>query len=127
MQPISHLHDIAYIDGPPITIYYAQNNEEVYFKIKRSTALKKLMQAYCERQGKTLNSVRFLYDGARIRPENTPDEVGAWTVATACTHRHRLTHIYFFLFLFAPPMQLEMENGDAIDVMVEQIGGAGRL
>ena len=29
----------------------SQDNEEVFFKIKRTTQLKKLMDKYCERQG----------------------------------------------------------------------------
>lgn len=33
------------------------------------------MEAYCERQGKHVGSVRFLYDGERIQPTNTPNEV----------------------------------------------------
>ncbi|KAF9348285.1 dolichyl-phosphate-mannose-protein mannosyltransferase pmt3 [Mortierella sp. NVP85] len=70
----------------------AQDQSEVFFKIKRSTQLKKLMEAYCERQGKSSNSLRFLYDGERIQPTNTPND-------------------------------LEMEDGDSIDVMVEQVGG----
>jgi hypothetical protein len=45
---------------------------EVYFKIKHSTPLKKLMEAYCEKQGKQLNSVRFLFDGNRVQPTDTP-------------------------------------------------------
>jgi small ubiquitin-related modifier len=44
-----------------------QDHNEVFFKIKRSTQLKKLMDAYCERQGKATSSVRFLYDGIRIQ------------------------------------------------------------
>ncbi|KAI8378050.1 ubiquitin-related domain-containing protein [Radiomyces spectabilis] len=68
------------------------DNNEVFFKIKRTTQLKKLMDAYCDRQGKSPNSVRFLYDGNRVLPTHTPNE-------------------------------LDMEDGDTIDVMVEQIGG----
>ncbi|KAI8879065.1 ubiquitin-like protein, partial [Backusella circina FSU 941] len=70
----------------------SNDTNEVFFKIKRSTQLRKLMDAYCERQGKSTTSVRFLYDGARVLPHNTPDE-------------------------------LEMDDGDTIDVMIEQIGG----
>ncbi|CAG8443645.1 9693_t:CDS:2 [Ambispora gerdemannii] len=69
------------------------DHNEVFFKIKRSTQLKKLMEAYCERQGKNINQLRFLYDGERIQPSQTPHE-------------------------------LDMEDGDAIDVMVEQVGGS---
>ncbi|KAG2198903.1 ubiquitin-related domain-containing protein [Mucor mucedo] len=68
------------------------DTNEVFFKIKRSTQLRKLMDAYCERQGKQPGSVRFLYDGTRVLPQDTPNE-------------------------------LDMDDGDSIDVMVEQIGG----
>ncbi|KAI8048056.1 ubiquitin-related domain-containing protein [Gilbertella persicaria] len=68
------------------------DSNEVFFKIKRTTQLRKLMDAYCERQGKQPGSVRFLYDGTRVLPQDTPND-------------------------------LDMEDGDSIDVMVEQIGG----
>lgn len=68
------------------------DSNEVFFKIKRHTPLKKLMEAYCERQGKSMNMLRFLVDGERARPEQTPAE-------------------------------LDMEDGDQIEVMIEQLGG----
>lgn len=33
------------------------------------------MDAYCERQGKQPGSVRFLYDGTRVMPGDTPNDV----------------------------------------------------
>lgn len=51
------------------------DGNEVFFKIKRSTALRKLMDAYCSRLGVASNSVRFLYDGDRIQPDQTPEEL----------------------------------------------------
>ena len=71
----------------------AQDGTEIYFKIKRTTQLKKLMDAYCQRQGLANNQCRFIFDGERVKDDDTPDG-------------------------------LEMENGDEIDVMVEQTGGA---
>ena len=59
-----------------LNIKVTDNNNEVFFKIKRTTALKKLMDAFCERQGKAVNTVRFLFDGARIQPTDSPDMVG---------------------------------------------------
>ena len=71
----------------------SQDDDEVFFKIKRSTQLKKLMDKYCERQGiSNINNVRFLFDGERLVETNTPDE-------------------------------LQMQNGDEIDVVIEQVGG----
>lgn len=72
----------------------AQDGTEIFFKIKRTTQLKKLMDAYCTRQGLSSAQCRFIFDGERIKDDDTPDN-------------------------------LEMENGDEIDVMVEQTGGSG--
>ena len=59
--------------------------------IDQATPLQKLMTAFCARQGLSVAAVRFLFDGSRISPRQTPRE-------------------------------LEMEDGDIIDVMVEQRG-----
>lgn len=58
-----------------LNIKVTDNNNEVFFKIKRTTQLKKLMDAFCERQGKTTASVRFLFDGQRVNPTDNPDTV----------------------------------------------------
>ncbi|KAK9938648.1 hypothetical protein M0R45_015373 [Rubus argutus] len=71
----------------------SQDGNEVFFRIKRNTQLKKLMNAYCDRQSVEMNSIAFLFDGRRLRAEQTPDE-------------------------------LEMEDGDEIDAMLHQTGGA---
>ncbi|KAI7731019.1 hypothetical protein M8C21_017413 [Ambrosia artemisiifolia] len=52
-----------------------QDNVELFFKIKRNTQLKKLMNAYCDRMSVELNSIVFLFDGRRIRGDQTPDEL----------------------------------------------------
>jgi small ubiquitin-related modifier len=49
---------------------------EMYFKIKRGTQMKKLMDAYCKRQGVNRTSVRFLFDGSPIDENKTPDDLG---------------------------------------------------
>lgn len=58
-----------------LNIKVTDNNNEVFFKIKRSTKLEKLMNAFCERQGKTLQSVRFLFEGQRVQQTDTPESV----------------------------------------------------
>jgi hypothetical protein len=59
-----------------LNIKVTDNNNEVFFKIKRATALGKLMSAFCDRQGKKLESCRFLFDGQRVTADDTPDTVG---------------------------------------------------
>ena len=69
----------------------SQDGSELFFKMKKTTPMSKLMNAYCQRQGVNLNAVRFLFDGERLRASQTPED-------------------------------LEMEDGDVIDVMMEQAG-----
>ena len=61
--------------GEHLNIKVTDGNNEVFFKIKRSTKLEKLMRAFCERQGKELSTVRFLFDGSRVQVGDTPDSV----------------------------------------------------
>ena len=53
----------------------SQDGNEVFFKIRKTTPMKKLMSAYCERQGVTPDSIRFLFHGQRIQPEQDPTVV----------------------------------------------------
>jgi len=56
-----------------LNIKVTDGNNEVFFKIKRSTKLEKLMRAFCERQGKDMKTARFLFDGNRVQGHDTPD------------------------------------------------------
>ncbi|KAF8542047.1 ubiquitin-related domain-containing protein [Trichophaea hybrida] len=76
-----------------LNIKVTDGNNEVFFKIKRTTQLKKLMDAFCDRQGKAPNSVRFLFDGTRVNATDSPEN-------------------------------LDMQDGDTLEVHQEQIGGA---
>lgn len=58
-----------------LNIKVTDNNNEVFFKIKKTTQLKKLMDAFCERQGKSPSSVRFLFEGVRVQPTDNPESV----------------------------------------------------
>merc|ERR1712071_189780 len=49
-----------------------QDGSVVQFKIKKNTALKKLMSAYCDRQGLDSAQIRFRFDGTPIQDTDTP-------------------------------------------------------
>ncbi len=86
-QPVSEHLNIKVTDG----------NNEVFFKIKRSTKLEKLMNAFCERQGKQINTVRFLFDGQRVQPIDSPDTVSPsllWHPSHLAHHLGSLTSLY---------------------------------
>ena len=64
----------------------------MHFKVRPSTKFSKVFDAYCQRKALQPNAVRFLMDGERLRPDQTPEE-------------------------------MDMEDGDCIDAMMEQVGG----
>ena len=80
-----------------LNIKVTDNNNEVFFKIKRTTALSKLMNAFCDRQGKNLQSVRFLFDGSRVNPADSPESVG-------------LLHLRIFRFTYLSLRQRSVPN-----------------
>jgi len=53
----------------------SQDGTEVYFKIKRKTVLRKLIDSYCSRAAVSPSSMRFLYDGRRIDGDKTPEDM----------------------------------------------------
>lgn len=65
-----------------LNIKVTDSNNEVYFKIKKTTNFKKLMEVFCERQGKDIRTVRFLFDGDRVNPTDNPETVSG--VACDC-------------------------------------------
>jgi len=77
-----------------LNIKVTDGNNEVFFKIKRTTQLKKLMDAFCDRQGKSPNSVRFLFDGTRVQGGDSPDSVGLF-LFKICSYFPTLASVFF--------------------------------
>ena len=51
------------------------DGNEIYFRCKVTTPLKRLMDAFCNRQGVSRNSVRFWFDGNTINETQTPEQL----------------------------------------------------
>ncbi|XP_003388064.1 PREDICTED: small ubiquitin-related modifier 2-like [Amphimedon queenslandica] len=47
----------------------------IHFKIKRNTPFKKLITAYCERQGLQKSTIRFMFDGTPMQEDQTPNDL----------------------------------------------------
>jgi Ubiquitin-2 like Rad60 SUMO-like len=59
-----------------------QYGGELAFRIKRTTALRKVMDTYCREHNlvkKGRRTVRFLYDGEGVQNDNTPQSVSTRT------------------------------------------------
>ena len=48
-----------------------QTGEETFFKVKKTTKLDKVFNAYSQRKGVNATSLRFLFDGQRVRGDQT--------------------------------------------------------
>ncbi|KAA8894086.1 ubiquitin-related domain-containing protein [Sphaerosporella brunnea] len=77
-------------DTEHLNIKVTDGNNEVFFKIKRTTQLKKLMDAFCDRQGKAPNSVRFLFDGTRVQGTDSPDTLDMQDGDTLEVHQEQI-------------------------------------
>jgi len=72
----------------------SQDRDEVCFRLKTTTPFQKMFDAYASQTKLNAAALRFLFDGTRINPTQSP---GA----------------------------MQMEDGDTIDVYMEQVGGGG--
>ncbi len=72
----------------------SQSGDSLQFKVRMTTPLQKVIDAYCSRMNVSEESVRFLYDGDRVKGINTPEI-------------------------------MDLEDGDIIDVVLQQTGGGG--
>ncbi|TVY26215.1 Small ubiquitin-related modifier [Lachnellula hyalina] len=50
-----------------------QHGNELTFKIKKTTPLEKVMNAYCTNKELSRDSLRFFYDGQRLNGKDTPE------------------------------------------------------
>jgi small ubiquitin-related modifier len=48
------------------------SGDEMFFKVKKQTKMEKIFNAYAQRRGIAAASFRFMLDGHRIKPEDTP-------------------------------------------------------
>ncbi|RZC57233.1 hypothetical protein C5167_004532 [Papaver somniferum] len=70
-----------------ITVKSICAGDEVFFRMKRNSPLSKLINAYCELKRiqivpSPFNTICFVYDGAQIKPEDTPNQLGMATEET---------------------------------------------
>jgi small ubiquitin-related modifier len=109
-----------------LNIKVTDSNNEVFFKIKKTTQLIKLMNAFCDKQGKNLASCRFLFDGQRVTPQDTPENVSARALpcdGSTCASSGATLPCLWNCMLTDVSLQLEMVDGDTLEVHQEQIGG----
>ena len=63
--------------APPqsISIKVTDNQNELSFIVNSRTPMSKVMTAFCNLKDRNLASLRFLFDGQRVQPDDTPTDV----------------------------------------------------
>jgi small ubiquitin-related modifier len=60
-------------DNAAITLKVVDvGGDEMFFKVKKTTKMKKIMDAYADKKGVSFQSLRFMKDGLRIKEDDTP-------------------------------------------------------
>ncbi|KAH6645621.1 ubiquitin family protein, partial [Truncatella angustata] len=75
-------------------IRVTDSNNDILFRIRKSTPLDSVMQAFCERQGKNINVVRFLFEGQRVQPTDSPDSLGIIDGDSLSVHQEQIRGFY---------------------------------
>ncbi|XP_024022955.1 small ubiquitin-related modifier 1-like [Morus notabilis] len=52
-----------------------QDKPSVFFKVRTSQRLFKVLSLYCERHNLDYKTMRFVFDGARVLPTHTPSSL----------------------------------------------------
>ena len=63
-------------DDNLLQLRVTDNNTDVFFRVKRTTPLRRVIDGFCKRTGKDPSSMRFLYEGERISEDDTPESLG---------------------------------------------------
>jgi small ubiquitin-related modifier len=50
----------------------SQDGREVVFRLKHTTPFSKVVRSYCGREAVSPSSIRLLFDGRKISPDDTP-------------------------------------------------------
>lgn len=92
-----------------------QLGEEMFFKVKRTTKMSKVFDAYAGRKGVPSSTLRFFLDGDRINADDTPKLVRQRPPRRLAARQRTV--------LTAGRAQLDLQDADQIDCMLEQQGG----
>jgi small ubiquitin-related modifier len=53
-----------------------QNGDVVRFKVRQQIKMKKIIDSYCQRKCVLAKTLRFVFDGRRIKENDNPRELG---------------------------------------------------
>jgi len=125
--------------GPPLRVTETptrpipQDNAECTFKVKKETPFSKIMNKWAETHGQDVASIRFMFDGNVSDPARPPAPLGPEPVRAprppdAPPPRDSPPRCPAAPQPIRPddtPESLEMEEGDQVDAVLFQVGGAG--
>lgn len=76
--------------GTHINVKVSDGTQEVFFKVKRNTKFRRLMEAFAKRQGTSPDTMRFVVDGGRVHADQTPEDLDMDDGDTIEAHRAQI-------------------------------------
>nr|3IX6_A Chain A, Thymidylate synthase [Brucella melitensis]3IX6_B Chain B, Thymidylate synthase [Brucella melitensis] len=95
-----------------INLKVSDGSSEIFFKIKKTTPLRRLMEAFAKRQGKEMDSLRFLYDGIRIQADQTPEDLDMEDNDIIEAHREQIGGMRTYLDLLQHVLDHGVDRDD---------------
>ena len=92
------------------------------FKVKKTTKFEKILNAFCQKKAVDISQVRFVFDGTRINPSMTPEDMDMEdgdTVRWLCGAGARKIRADTHSLLVNDPARLFSQ----VDAFLEQTGG----
>nr|4DA1_A Chain A, Protein phosphatase 1K, mitochondrial [Homo sapiens] len=93
-----------------INLKVSDGSSEIFFKIKKTTPLRRLMEAFAKRQGKEMDSLRFLYDGIRIQADQAPEDLDMEDNDIIEAHREQIGGENLYFQAGKPIPKISLEN-----------------
>nr|BDW52300.1 SUMO-peptide-intein fusion protein [Cloning vector pSPIH6-LeuA] len=108
-----------------INLKVSDGSSEIFFKIKKTTPLRRLMEAFAKRQGKEMDSLRFLYDGIRIQADQTPEDLDMEDNDIIEAHREQIGGKYYGNGVHCTKSGCSVNWGEAFSAGVHRLANGG--
>ncbi|ONI14348.1 hypothetical protein PRUPE_4G277000 [Prunus persica] len=63
-------------DTVRLKVQFNKDGVQTFFRVKRSTKLQKLMEAFCKNRSLDPKSIEFTFDSVRLEKNKTPEQLG---------------------------------------------------
>ncbi|CAB4277905.1 unnamed protein product [Prunus armeniaca] len=83
-------------DTVNLKVQFNKDGVQTFFRVKRSTKLQKLMEAFCKNRSLDPKSIEFTFDSVRLEKNKTPEQILRWVLViwkNSLNMNHRITAV----------------------------------